>query len=164
MMPSGLDIEAGSAMEYEINRFREFFKADTYAARAGIEIDEASEGKVVCSMAITPEHLNAGGSVQGGAIFTLADFAFAVHSNQSLAMGEDVGITVAQSCAISFLKASRGSKLFASSECLSKGRSISVYRISITDDLGQLVAEMHGNGFTTHKKTARPKAADEPRV
>jgi acyl-CoA thioesterase len=142
-------------MEIEINRFREFFKADKYAANAGIEIDEVTADKVVCSMAITPEHLNVGGIVQGGAIFTLADFAFAVHSNHQLALGEDVGLTVAQSCAISFLKASKGAKLFASSECLSRGRNISVYRIVVTDDLGELIAEMHGNGFTTYKKSAR---------
>ena len=100
-------------------------------------------------MEIRDTHRNAGGAVQGGAIFTLADFAFAVHSNLDMLQGAPVGVTVGQSCGISFLKSSRGKRLFAESVCLSKGRTMSVYRISVRDDLGAPIAEMHGNGFTT---------------
>jgi acyl-CoA thioesterase len=65
--------------------------------------------------------------------------------------GADLGITVGQSCAISFLKSTRGKKLLAESVCLSRGKTLSVYRISIRDDLGILIAEMQGTGFTTAK-------------
>jgi acyl-CoA thioesterase len=139
-------------VEIDLEKIRAFFSADRYAAAAGIVIDSVTEDSVVCSMEITGMHRNAGGAVQGGAIFTLADLAFAVHSNLALACGADIGITVGQSCAISYLKSSRGSRLIARSVCLSKGRNISVYRIAIEDDLGVPIAEMHGNGFTTAKK------------
>jgi acyl-CoA thioesterase len=138
-------------MEIDIDRIRDFFFADHFAAAAGIVIDSADEDQVVCSMEITGKHRNAGGSVQGGAIFTLADLTFAVHANLALACGADQGITVAQSCSISFLKNTRGKRLTARSACLSRGRNISVYRISVEDDLGALIAEMHGNGFATAK-------------
>jgi acyl-CoA thioesterase len=141
-------------MEIDLERIRLFFSADRFAAAAGIVIDSAGADQVECSMEITGMHRNAGGAVQGGAIFTLADLTFAVHSNLDLACGADRGITVGQSCSISFLKPTRGKRLIAQSACLSRGRNISVYRITIRDDLGVLIAEMHGNGFTTHKSEA----------
>jgi acyl-CoA thioesterase len=139
-------------MEIDLEKFRAFFAADRYAAAAGIVIDSVTEDSVVCSMEITGMHRNAGGAVQGGAIFTLADLAFAVHSNLDMVRGADIGITVGQSCAISYLKSTKGSKLIATSRCISKGRNISVFRITVEDDLGVPVAEMHGNGFTTPKR------------
>ncbi|MDR1537025.1 MAG: PaaI family thioesterase [Clostridiales bacterium] len=138
-------------MEIDLEKIRKFFKADKFAANAGVIIEEVSEDRVKCSLEITPEHFNVGGMVQGGAIFTLADFTFAVHSNLKKICGEDVGLTVAQSCAISFLKSARGKKLESVSTCLSRGRNISVYRIFVSDDLGSPIAEMHGNGFTVAK-------------
>jgi acyl-CoA thioesterase len=139
-------------MEIELEKFRSFFAADRWAAAAGAVIDSVGEDLVECSMEIADVHRNAGGAVQGGAIFTLADLAFAVHSNLAMVLGADVGITVGQSCSISYLKSSRGKRLIARSACLSKGRSMSVYRISVSDDLGVPIAEMIGNGFTTLKK------------
>jgi acyl-CoA thioesterase len=140
-------------MEIDLEKFRAFFSADKFAASSGIVIDSVQEDRVVCGMEITAMHRNAGGAVQGGAIFTLADLAFAVHSNMDLVLGADVGITVGQSCAISFLKSPKGGRLIAESKCLSKGKNISVYRITVKDDLGNAIAEMHGNGFTTAKRT-----------
>jgi acyl-CoA thioesterase len=139
-------------MEIDLDRIREFFSADRFAMAAGIVIDSVDEDRVECSMEITGAHRNASGAVQGGAIFTLADLTFAVHANLDMAGGADQGATVAQSCSISFLKSSRGKRLIARSACLSRGRTISVYRISVEDDLGVLIAEMHGNGFTMAKK------------
>jgi acyl-CoA thioesterase len=134
-------------MNLDLPRIREFFSADRFAAAAGIVIDSVAEDRVECSMKITEMHRNARGMVQGGAIFTLADLTFAVHANLGMVDGADQGATVAQSCSISFLKSSRGKRLIARSACLSRGRNISVYRISVEDDLGVLIAEMQGNGF-----------------
>jgi acyl-CoA thioesterase len=135
----------------DLEKIRAFFSADRFAAMAGAVIDSVSEEAVVCSMDITDGHRNAGGGVQGGAIFTLADLAFAVHCNLPMLLGADVGITVGQSCSISYLKGTRGKKLIAESCCLSKGRTMSVFRICVKDDLGVPIAEMHGNAFTTAK-------------
>ncbi|GHV04663.1 phenylacetic acid degradation protein [Clostridia bacterium] len=132
----------------DLERVREYFKADKFAALVGIAILEASPDRVVCSMDLTEHHFNAGGVPQGGAVFTLADTAFGVHCNVERALGADVNITLGQSCAISYLKGSRGKTLTATSQRLSKGRSISVYRVRVTDDLGVAIAEMTGNAFT----------------
>ena len=135
-------------MSIDIEKIRAFFANDRFAAHAGIVIDSVTEAEVQCSMPVTPEHLNAGGTVQGGAIFTLADLAFAVHSNLPLMRGENVGITTGQSNSISYLAAAKGTRLIARSTCLSRGRNICVFRVEVHDDLGNFIADMRGNGFT----------------
>jgi len=136
-------------MNINLEQVREYFKNDRFATGNGIVIDSVTEDCVVCGMEIKAEHKNAAGGVQGGAIFTLADLAFAVHCNLAMVCGENVKVTVGQSCSISFLKSTKGNRLTATSTCISKGRSISVYKISIQDNLGVKVAEMLANGFTT---------------
>lgn len=141
----------------DLNALRAFFADDRFAASAGITLERADEGCVECAMPITPEHLNAAGGVQGGAIFTLADFTFAVHSNLSFLSGEAAGITVAQSNTISFLAAPKGNRLLARSTRLSRGRNVSVFRIAIFDAEGRQIAEMIGNGVA---RQARPVPAN----
>jgi acyl-CoA thioesterase len=135
-------------MDIDLDKIRAFFAADRYAAQSGIVIDSVEEDGVQCGMDITEQHLNAGGVVQGGAIFTLADLAFAVHSNLPLLRGARVGITVGQSNSISYLAPPKGKRLIARSTCLSRGKNICVFRIEVFDDLGNFVADMRGNGFT----------------
>lgn len=64
-----------------IEELREFFEADRFAAEMGAVITECGEGGATVEMDAGPRHLNAAGTVQGGALFTLADFAFAVAAN-----------------------------------------------------------------------------------
>jgi len=135
-------------MNIDLEHIRNHFKKDRFAAGIGIEIDSVTEESVVCSLKLNENHQNSVLSVQGGAIFTLADLTFAVHSNLAWVSGEKIGVTVGQSCSISFLKSTKGTKLSASSECLSKGRTVSVYKISVKDDLGVSIAEMIANAFT----------------
>jgi len=139
-------------MNINLEQIREHFKKDRFATENGIVIDSVTEDCVICSMELSEGHINAAGGIQGGAIFTLADLAFAVHCNLEMVCGADIGVTVGQSCSISFLKGTRGNRLFAKSACISKGRSVSVYRISVEDNLGVRIAEMQANGFTTAKR------------
>jgi len=141
----------GTEMNIDLEYIRNHFKKDRFATGNGVVINSVTEDCVVCSMELNEDHRNSVGGVQGGAIFTLADFAFGVHCNVSRICGEDVGVTLGQSCTISFLKSTKGKCLTATSTCISKGRNISVYRICVEDDLGVPIAEMLANGFTTSK-------------
>ena len=58
----------------------EFLQGDKFALLAGVELLETGNGYAKARMLIKPEHLNGGGVCQGGAIFTLADLAFAAVS------------------------------------------------------------------------------------
>ena len=54
---------------------------DVFARNMGASITEIREGYARAEMVVTKEHLNAGGVCQGGALFTLADLAFAAITN-----------------------------------------------------------------------------------
>ena len=138
-------------MDILLEDIRNHFKDDRFATVNGVVIDSVTEDFVVCGMELTENHRNSVGLVQGGAIFTLADLAFAVHCNWEMVCGKDVGVTVGQSCSITYLRSTKGSRLTAKSTRIAKGRSLSVYRINIEDDLGVHIAEMLATGFTTAK-------------
>jgi acyl-CoA thioesterase len=139
-------------MHIDMEHIRSYFRKDRFATENGVVVDSVTEDCVVCSMELSESHCNSVGGVQGGAIFTLADLAFAVHCNLAMVCGEDVGVTVGQSCSISYFKNPRGRRMIAKSVCLSKGRTMSVYRICIEDDLGAPIAEMLASGFTMRKR------------
>ena len=61
---------------------KEFFKDDGFASANGVVLEELDDTHSVSSLVLTERHKNAMGGVMGGAIFTLADFAFATLSNQ----------------------------------------------------------------------------------
>lgn len=124
-----------------IEAIREFFKKDIFATQMGAKIDWVKDGCAVCSLTIADGHKNAGGSVQGGAIFTLADFAFAVAANS---LGK---MTVSASNSISFISASKGTRLIAEATRLSGSRRLCFYNVKVTDDTGALIADMSVTGY-----------------
>ena len=79
---------------------KRYFKKDNFIMNAGIELLEVSPGYAKAKMNIEEKHLNALKTVQGGAIFTLADLAFAAALN---AYGNDAVVISAN---ISFVKSS----------------------------------------------------------
>ena len=128
-----------------LDQIRACFSGDRFATETvGVRIDVAEPGRAVCSLPICPAHLNANFVPMGGAIFTLADFAFAVAAN-----GHSTRVTVTQQVAITFLAASRGTVLTAEARCLKAGRTTCLYAVDVTDDLGAQVAHLTINGFTT---------------
>ena len=130
------------------DKMREFFKNDRYAQLTDVVIEQITAERAVCTVDIQDHHLNASDRVQGGAIFTLADFTFALASNYQNFVDDNHCVTVGQSCNITFLRPAAGKKLIAKSQCIQKGRKLSVYRVTVTDDLGTNVAELTGNGYT----------------
>ena len=60
---------------------QEFLQGDQFAILAGVTLLEVGNGYAKACMEVRPEHLNGGGVCQGGALFTLADLAFAAATN-----------------------------------------------------------------------------------
>jgi acyl-CoA thioesterase len=120
------------------NSLREFFANDRYAALTGAEVVKIAPGYCLCKLSITEKHLNAVNVVQGGAIFTLADFAFAIASNSGgqLALAIDVNI--------SFLAARSGGTLYAEAQELTTPGRIGAYEVKVTDQDNILVAQFNG--------------------
>lgn len=124
----------------KLEEARAFFAGDRFATENGAVIDEIGEHYAICSMELTPHHLNAAGRVMGGAVFMLADFAFAVASN----FGHPTDVTTTSQ--ITFLRPSQGKMLYAKSQELRRGRTAVYYETSVTDDTGALIARVTASG------------------
>lgn len=124
----------------KLEEARAFFAGDRFATENGAVIAEIGEHYAICSMELTPHHLNAAGRVMGGAVFMLADFAFAVASN----FGHPADVTTTSQ--ITFLRPSQGNTLYAKSQELRRGRTAVYYETSVTDDTGALIARVTASG------------------
>lgn len=127
--------------QQKLDEVRERFSHDRFATVNGAVIEEIAEGYAKCSMQIKCDHKNALGAVMGGAIFTLADFAFAVAANwqEQPVVSLDASIT--------FLGKAKGNILIAEAKKIRAGRRTCCYMVEITDELGSQVAHMTSNGF-----------------
>ena len=137
----------------DINEIRQFFQADKFLVMTDVKIEDAARDWCRCSLFVRPVHLNAVGAVQGGAIYTLADSAFAVACNARHLIEGDGKLTVSQSASISYLAAAKaGSTLYAEARRVGGWKRSSVYHIDVTDHEERLIATMIGNGFVIDKK------------
>jgi acyl-CoA thioesterase len=135
---------------------RRFFRRDRFAAGAGIRLVECGPGRAVARLTLRPGHLNGVGVAQGGAIFTLADFAFAVACNTHgpVALAIDV--------AISFLAATTRGTLTATAIEVARSARLSRVEVEVRDASGTRVALFHGTAYVTrdsiHDVEARSRA------
>ena len=121
--------------------YKQHFDKDEFARMAGIKLLEAFPGHAVAEMEVTARHLNSVGTLHGGAMFTLADFVFAVASN---AHGK---IAMAIQTEISFFKAVRFGTITACAREISLHEKLSTYLVEITDETGALVAHFKGTAY-----------------
>lgn len=124
-----------------IEEAREYFSCDRFATENGITLDELDDSHAVTSLTLGARHRNAFGGVMGGAIFTLADFAFAALTN------DRERVTVAQQVSINYLSPTKGERLIARATFRKDGRSSCVVNVDVTDDTGRDIAQFVGTGF-----------------
>ncbi len=122
-------------------RIAEFFERDRFARENGMSVVEVRLGFARAEMAVEPRHMNSVGILQGGAVFTLADLAFAAASNSHgvVAVGSQADIT--------YFKAVRAGKLTAVAEEISRTHKLSTCLIRVTDEENNLVALFKGLAF-----------------
>lgn len=118
----------------ELLELQKLYENDRFATNAGCRIIKAESDMVICELAVSDGLLNAHGSVMGGAIFTLADFAFAVASN----LGGVPSVAIESN--IRFYAATKGTKLIAKCTTDKDGRSLGHYTVEVTDDLDKKIA------------------------
>ncbi|MBB1073374.1 PaaI family thioesterase [Rhodoferax sp. 4810] len=125
---------------------RQFLDKDLFAKHMGIELIEMTPGCALTRLVIGDCHRNGAGVVHGGAIFSLADFAFAAASNShgQLALGINV--------AISFLKATRDGTLFARAEEISFNPKLATYQVRVFNENDETLAIFQG---TVYRKRDR---------
>jgi acyl-CoA thioesterase len=116
--------------------------ADPYAAALGIELLELAPGYCRAALRLRPELLNFHGGPHGGALFSLADFAFSGACN---AHGEPA---VALTVTIQFVAPpAPGARLTAEARATRQGRRAGFYAMTVTDEAGTLVATCQAVAF-----------------
>ncbi len=132
---------------------RRFFRGDRFAAGAGIRLVDCGPGRAVARLALRPGHLNGVGVAQGGAVFTLADFAFAVACNGRGQVALAIEVT------ISFLAATTRGTLTATAIEVARSARLSRVEVEVRDAAGTRVALFHGTAYVTrdaiHEVAAR---------
>lgn len=124
-----------------MDKIREFFKRDKFAELLGIKIEDVRPGEATVSMTLTEEHLNGVRTVHGGAIFTLADYGFAVACNSHGT------VSVAINVNISFVKAAKPGKLTAVVKEVSLNSKLGNYSAEVTNEAGDLIATFQGLAY-----------------
>lgn len=125
---------------------RKYFDLDQFARHLGITLLKSSPGYAKVSMTVGKEHLNGVGIVHGGAIFSLADCAFAVASNSHGT------VALAINVAISFFRATREGSLYAEAREVALNPKLATYEVTVTDESGELIALFQG---TVYRKKER---------
>ena len=121
-------------------------QSDHFASGIGAQLVDVREGYARAEMVVEERHLNGAGVCQGGAIFTLADLAFAAVANSH-------GIlSVGVQNSINYIKSGKlGDRLIA--ECFEQAdhRKLPCCEMRITNQDGELLALMTGMGYRTSK-------------
>jgi acyl-CoA thioesterase len=119
----------------------QFIQQDKFAQYVGTKLIEVKPGYARVQLEVTENHLNGVGMVQGGAIFALADYAFAAACNSSGML--TVGINVN----ISYVKSPKGKVLSAIAKEVSSGKKICNVHIDVLDENDDLIAVAQATGY-----------------
>lgn len=121
-----------------MQKLKRWFKNDRFAARSNIKLISVSPGAARARMKLHSYHWNGVGVAMGGAIFTLADFAFAAAANSHGT------VALAINASIHFVKAAKTGTLWAEARELSKNAKLGSYTVEVRDDQGELIASFQG--------------------
>ncbi len=113
---------------------QEFLSQVRFAKLLGIKLTEIRPGEAKAKLHIRDEHMNAVNILQGGVLFTLADYTVAAAAN---AYGN---IAVVINSNISFIKSVKTGEIFAWATETSSNSKIASYTVSITDSSGEQIA------------------------
>jgi acyl-CoA thioesterase len=128
-------------MENRIKKLEQILKNDRFANHNEIRLVSIGIGEAIAEMPVSEKHLNGVDIIQGGALFTLADFAFAAASNSH---GR---IAVATNASITFFKGVSSGTLTAYAKELNSGKTLSHYSVDILDHKGTKIAHFTGAAF-----------------
>jgi acyl-CoA thioesterase len=120
---------------------RERIESDPYCERLGIELAALSEGYAETTLVVTEDLLNFHGTPHGGAVYSVADAAFAAASNSH---GDPA---VALETNVSYLDAvETGTTLTATAEETHLTRRTAEYEVVVTAE-GDRVATFRGRVY-----------------
>jgi acyl-CoA thioesterase len=125
---------------------------DRLAQWFGMEVVEAGPGRAKVRLKISDKLYNAADMVHGGALFSLADYAFALAANS----GDDIGIAV--SATMHYIQPAKQGLLYAECHEVTRNRRMGTYTATVTDETGQVVSTFQGLAYY---KAPAPEAGSQ---
>ncbi|MGI6242947.1 MAG: PaaI family thioesterase [Prevotella sp.] len=125
-----------------MKRFKDYFTNENFVNLVGAKLIAVSDGFAKARMEIKEKHLNTYGICQGGALFTLADLAFAA------AVNKDSINTLTTGANITYVKhALLGDILTAEAHELVNHHRMPFAEVRITNQAGELLAVFTASGY-----------------
>ena len=126
---------------FDSARVASLLEADEYAGDLGVELVSVTGDEIVVALEVTDRHTNFLGVGHGGMVFSLADCAFSLASNNA-------GDAVAIDTHLVLTAASRpGDRLQATVRELSRGRTLGTYRAEVIRGDGRIVGLFTGTVY-----------------
>lgn len=141
-------------MTTPLQRFEDFpnyerLRGDRFATQTvGVVPLECVPGRGVAQLTVDTRHLNGIGITQGGAVFTLADFALAICANSDVARP-----AVLIESHISYLAPSyKDDTLTAVAQEIARTRKLVSVETTVTNQHGQLIAKFSGRAYCKEQR------------
>ncbi len=128
---------------------KEFSLRDKFGTYNGMEVVSVAKGTAVARFEVKSQHKNGLGTVHGGALFTLADLAFAAASN----CADDMVVSI--HAGMSFAKACTEGILTAEARELTRSSKLVNYEAKVCNEAGDIVAIFQGTGYIKNKTAER---------
>lgn len=127
---------------FKLERVAGLLADDPYAMGLGIELVEVTDEEIVIAMEVEDSHTNFLGVGHGGMVFSLADCAFSLASNNA----GDAAVAIDTHLVLT--AASRpGDRLEARVREVSRGRTLGTYRAEVFRKDGRTVALFTGTVY-----------------
>lgn len=133
-------------MDADKAKIFELLGKDQFAKNSNMKLIEVGIGFAIAEMEIDQRHLNGLGSVQGGVLFTLADFVCAAASNSQ---GK---VAVSLDASISFVKAISKGKLTAVASEIYLRRTVAAYKVEVRNEENDLIAVFQSTSYRKEPK------------
>lgn len=148
-----LDIIREKRKAMNLKKIDKFFEGDRLSKHLNITIVDAGNDTAKCVMEIDNNLLNANDLVHGGALFSLADYTFAVAANADAIINENTeSVIVSHSIEIRYLLPANSNSITADAMCISKEGRRSVFNVNLWDEAGNKVAVAKANGTLVRLK------------
>ncbi len=129
---------------FDRGRAEEMLAADAYARALGVQLVEVTPEEIAVALEVTEDHLNFLEVGHGGMVFSLADCAFSLGSNNSgdHAVAIDTHLVLAAATR-------KGDHLEARVRESSRGRTLGTYRVDVIRQDGRTVGLFTGTVHIT---------------
>ncbi|MGH2486497.1 MAG: PaaI family thioesterase [Ktedonobacterales bacterium] len=117
----------------------------------GMTLTSSGDGRAVIEMDASERHANPMGTLHGGVLCDLTDFAMGVAYASALAEGESFTTLELK---INFLKPVWNAHLVATGRVVRRGRTVGMVECDVTDETGALVARASSTCLTLRAERA----------